>query len=41
VLADVKSAIKFHLETFGGEAFDVEDIIENLWWESQCDDIPQ
>jgi predicted RNase H-like HicB family nuclease len=41
VLADVKSAIKFHLETFGGEAFDVEDIIENLWWESQCNDIPQ
>jgi len=41
VLADVESAIKIHLEAFGEEAFDVEEIIENLWWESQCDDIPQ
>ena len=30
VLADVKSAIKFHLETFGGEALDVEDVIETF-----------
>ena len=41
VLADVESAIKIHLEAFGGEAFYVEDIIENLWLESQYDDIPQ
>ncbi len=27
-LADVKSAIKFHLETFGEEALETEDIIE-------------
>jgi len=27
VLADVKSAIRFHLETFGREAFETEDII--------------
>ena len=41
VLADVESAIKIHLEAFGGDVFNVEDIIENLWLESQCDDIPQ
>jgi predicted RNase H-like HicB family nuclease len=41
VLADVESAIKIHLEAFGEEAFDVEDIIEDLWLGSQCDDIPQ
>ncbi len=30
VLADIKSAIKFHLETFGGEDFDLEDVIETF-----------
>ncbi len=29
-LADVKSAIKFHIETFGNEAFDKEEIIETF-----------
>ena len=27
-LADVKSAIKFHMETFGEEALEIEEIIE-------------
>ncbi len=27
-LADVKSAIKFHIETFGKEVFDTDEIIE-------------
>jgi predicted RNase H-like HicB family nuclease len=29
-LADVRSAIKFHLETFGKEAFESDDIIETF-----------
>lgn len=29
-LADVKSAIKFHIETFGREAFETEEIIETF-----------
>lgn len=29
-LADVKSAIKFHIETFGDESFDKEEIIETF-----------
>ena len=29
-LEDVKSAIKFHIETFGPETFDVDDIIETF-----------
>ena len=29
-IADVKSAIKFHIETFGKEAFETEDIIETF-----------
>ena len=29
-LADVKSAIKFHIETFGKEAFETEEIIETF-----------
>jgi len=29
-LADVKSAIKFHIETFGDEYFDKEEIIETF-----------
>ena len=29
-LADVKSAIKFHIETFGKEAFEAEEIIETF-----------
>ncbi|MBM4242019.1 MAG: type II toxin-antitoxin system HicB family antitoxin [Euryarchaeota archaeon] len=29
-LADVKSAIKFHIETFGKEVFETEDIIETF-----------
>jgi len=30
VLADVKSAIKFHIETFGEEVFDTDEIIETF-----------
>jgi len=30
VIADVESAIKFHIETFGKEAFETEDIIETF-----------
>jgi len=29
-LADVKSAIKFHIETFGKEAFEIEEVIETF-----------
>ncbi len=29
-LADVKSAIKFHMETFGREIFETEEIIETF-----------
>ncbi|NLI55815.1 type II toxin-antitoxin system HicB family antitoxin [bacterium] len=29
-LEDVKSAIKFHLETFGKEIFDMDEIIETF-----------
>jgi predicted RNase H-like HicB family nuclease len=29
-LADVKSAIKFHVETFGKEVFDTDEIIETF-----------
>jgi len=29
-LADVKSAIKFHIETFGKEAFENEEVIETF-----------
>jgi len=29
-LADVKSAIKFHMETFGSEIFETEEIIETF-----------
>lgn len=29
-LADVKSAIRFHVETFGEEAFETEDILETF-----------
>jgi len=29
-LADVKSAIKFHIETFGKDAFKTEEIIETF-----------
>ncbi|MCK4361715.1 MAG: type II toxin-antitoxin system HicB family antitoxin [Dehalococcoidia bacterium] len=29
-LADVKSAIKFHIETFGKEALEAEEIIETF-----------
>jgi predicted RNase H-like HicB family nuclease len=29
-LADVKSAIKFHIETFGKEVFDTDEIIETF-----------
>lgn len=29
-LADVKSAIKFHIETFGKEAFETKDVIETF-----------
>jgi predicted RNase H-like HicB family nuclease len=29
-LEDVKSAIKFHLETFGKEIFDIDEIIETF-----------
>jgi len=30
VIADVKSAIKFHIETFGKEDFESEEIIETF-----------
>jgi predicted RNase H-like HicB family nuclease len=30
VLSDVKSAIKFHIETFGKEAFETEEVIETF-----------
>jgi predicted RNase H-like HicB family nuclease len=29
-LADIKSAIKFHIETFGEDAFEIEEIIETF-----------
>jgi predicted RNase H-like HicB family nuclease len=29
-LADIKSAIKFHIETFGEDAFETEEIIETF-----------
>jgi len=29
-LTDVKSAIKFHIETFGKEAFETEEVIETF-----------
>jgi predicted RNase H-like HicB family nuclease len=29
-LADVKSAIKFHMETFGKEIFETEEIVETF-----------
>jgi len=29
-LADIKSAIKFHMETFGEDAFETEEIIETF-----------
>jgi predicted RNase H-like HicB family nuclease len=29
-LIDVKSAIKFHMETFGEEAFETEEVIETF-----------
>jgi len=29
-LADIKSAIKFHIETFGKEALEIEEIIETF-----------
>jgi predicted RNase H-like HicB family nuclease len=29
-LADVKSAIKFHIETFGKEAFETDEILETF-----------
>jgi len=29
-LTDVKSAIKFHIETFGKEAFEMEEIVETF-----------
>jgi predicted RNase H-like HicB family nuclease len=29
-LADVKSAINFHIETFGKEAFETEEVIETF-----------
>jgi predicted RNase H-like HicB family nuclease len=29
-LADVKSAIKFHMETFGREKFEIEEIMETF-----------
>jgi predicted RNase H-like HicB family nuclease len=29
-LADVKSAIKFHMETFGGDIYETEDIMETF-----------
>ena len=29
-LADVKSAIKFHMESFGSDAFEADDIVETF-----------
>ncbi len=29
-LADIKSAVKFHIETFGEDAFETEEIIETF-----------
>jgi predicted RNase H-like HicB family nuclease len=40
-LEDVKSAIKFHLETFGNEAFVDEEIIETFVAEVNFDEIPK
>jgi predicted RNase H-like HicB family nuclease len=40
-LEDVKSAIKFHLETFGNEAFEDEEIIETFVAEVNFDEIPK
>jgi len=40
-LEDVKSAIKFHLETFGIEAFEGEEIIETFVAEVAVDEIPK
>jgi len=40
-LEDVKSAIKFHLETFGNEAFEGEEIIETFVAEVNVDEIPK
>ncbi|MCR4287972.1 MAG: type II toxin-antitoxin system HicB family antitoxin [Deltaproteobacteria bacterium] len=33
-LADVKSAVKFHIETFGKEAFESDDVLEAFVAES-------
>ena len=38
-LADVKSAVKFHIETFGKEAFESDDVIEAFVAES-CVEVP-
>lgn len=40
-LEDVKSAIKFHLETFGEEAFEDEEIIETFVAEVAVDEVPK
>lgn len=38
-LEDVKSAIKFHIETFGKEAFEDEEIIETFVAEVVVDEV--
>lgn len=38
-LEDVKSAIKFHLETFGKEAFEGEEILETFVAEVVVDEV--
>ena len=40
-LDDVKSAIKFHLETFGKEAFEGDEIIETFVAEVYVNEIPK
>lgn len=40
-LEDVKSAIKFHLETFGKEAFEGDEIIETFVTEVYVNEIPK
>lgn len=40
-LEDVKSAINFHLETLGKEAFEGEEIIETFVAEVSVDEIPK
>ena len=40
-LEDVKSAIKFHLETFGKEAFEGDEIIETFVTEVYVNEFPK